>query len=253
MRYFIDTEFIEGWKKPIKWLPTIGNFNKPYHSIQLISIGIVASDGREYYAISNEFDWRDASKWVVENVLFGLPLKATVQDYNDGTSLDSEMKCCVIPNPLYKSNAQIANEIIQFIHEPVLKKYDDGMMFADETLKQVYDCKLEPNHEFYAYYADYDWVLFCSLFGTMMDLPKGFPMFCIDLKQTFDEKQMAWANNTDSYRFMMCRAMFKNGQKIYSVEVDLKKLSTYPEQENEHNALSDAKWNLELYKFLQAL
>jgi hypothetical protein len=47
-RYFFDTEFIEGWKKPIKWLPTVGRFNKPYHSIQLISIGIVAEDGREY-------------------------------------------------------------------------------------------------------------------------------------------------------------------------------------------------------------
>ena len=28
---------------------------------------------------------------------------------------------------------------------------------------------------------------------------------------------------------------------------------TYPKQINEHNSLSDAKWNFELYKFLQEL
>jgi hypothetical protein len=37
--------------------------------------------------------------------------------------------------------------------------------------------------EFWGYYADYDWVVFCQLFGAMVDLPKGWPMYCNDLKQ----------------------------------------------------------------------
>jgi hypothetical protein len=37
--------------------------------------------------------------------------------------------------------------------------------------------------EFWGYYADYDWVVFCQLFGAMVDLPKGFPMFCRDVIQ----------------------------------------------------------------------
>lgn len=41
----------------------------------------------------------------------------------------------------------------------------------------------DPKPEFWGYYADYDWVLFCGLFGTMVDLPKGWPMFCRDLIQ----------------------------------------------------------------------
>jgi hypothetical protein len=41
--------------------------------------------------------------------------------------------------------------------------------------------------EFWAYYADYDWVALCQLFGTMMDLPKGWPMYCRDVKQLCDE------------------------------------------------------------------
>jgi len=37
--------------------------------------------------------------------------------------------------------------------------------------------------EFWAYYADYDWVVLCQLYGRMIDLPEGWPMFCRDLQQ----------------------------------------------------------------------
>lgn len=36
--------------------------------------------------------------------------------------------------------------------------------------------------EFWAYFASYDWVALCQLFGTMMDLPKGWPMYVHDFK-----------------------------------------------------------------------
>ncbi|MBZ8178165.1 polyadenylate-specific 3'-exoribonuclease AS [Corynebacterium poyangense] len=60
MRYFYDTEFIEDG-----------------HTIELISIGIVAEDGREYYAVSTEFDPAKANSWVAENVLAKLPSPGT--------------------------------------------------------------------------------------------------------------------------------------------------------------------------------
>ena len=41
--------------------------------------------------------------------------------------------------------------------------------------------------EFWAYYAAYDWVVLCQLYGTMMDLPDGWPMFCRDLQQVRSE------------------------------------------------------------------
>ena len=40
-----------------------------------------------------------------------------------------------------------------------------------------------PDPEFWADYASYDWVALCQLFGTMMDLPAGWPMFCNDVQQ----------------------------------------------------------------------
>jgi 3' exoribonuclease, RNase T-like len=59
VKYWIDTEFIEG----------------PY-TIDLISIGVVAEDGREFYAESNEVDWSKASRWTLLNVRPQLGAKA---------------------------------------------------------------------------------------------------------------------------------------------------------------------------------
>lgn len=37
--------------------------------------------------------------------------------------------------------------------------------------------------EFWADYGAYDWVALCQLFGAMIDLPRGWPMFCRDIQQ----------------------------------------------------------------------
>ena len=66
MKYFIDTEFIEG--KPTEstsWLILKRRggglmFGLPKPTIDLISIGIVCEDGREYYAISKDFNLKEA-------------------------------------------------------------------------------------------------------------------------------------------------------------------------------------------------
>ena len=60
MRYFYDTEFIDDG-----------------YTIELISIGVVAEDGREYYAVSTEFNPERAGSWVRANVLPKLPPPAS--------------------------------------------------------------------------------------------------------------------------------------------------------------------------------
>lgn len=241
MKYFIDTEFIEGFHKPL--------FGKKRHFIDLISIGIVAEDGREYYAISKEYNYKDADDWVKENVIIPIYKQEISGDRRNHIDAGHFHKC--IPNG--KSNKQIAEEIFQFC--------------TDDTLtieKAKYYNVVKDNIEFYGYYADYDWVLFCSLFGRMIDLPNGFPMYCKDLKQMLDEK----ANAIDQLE--MTRHLFSDKNWEFTSEIPktfhsiddytldmkiemLKSRSNYPKQTNEHNALSDAKWNFELYKFLKNL
>lgn len=196
MKYFFDTEFHEYKRDGV-------------NTIELISIGIVAEDGREYYAVANEFDVQAAigNPWLHEHVINPI-LAGFASDRPD-----------ISPQTVFfamgKSNSDIAREIVEFTG---VTEYSTG-----ETT------------EFYAYYADYDWVVFCWLFGRMIDLPDGFPMYCKDLKQMLDDVQDA-------------NALFVPGN-----DCTLKDHPDYPTQENEHNALDDAKWNLALYNFLSSL
>ena len=59
MRFFYDCEFIEDGV-----------------TIDLVSIGVVDEEGREFYAVSTEFDPERAGPWVRQNVLNQLPSPA---------------------------------------------------------------------------------------------------------------------------------------------------------------------------------
>lgn len=67
-----------------------------------------------------------------------------------------------------------------------------------------------PIPEFWSYFGSYDWVLLCQMYGRMIDLPSGWPMFCLDLKQE-----------------MISRGVVR---------------SELPIQGTKHHALSDAFW-----------
>lgn len=154
--------------------------------IELISIGLVSETGREYYAVNSDCDCTNADDWVLENVLRKMP------EYN---TKDNNLRATTV----LKTTKDIRNEIYEFCGQ------DKGE-----------EC------EFYGFYSSYDWVVFCWIFGKMIDLPSGFPKYCIDLKQ------MMWQLGLDSeWKHKYC-----------------------PDPIGEHNALVDAKWNLKLYKLL---
>lgn len=236
MKYFLDTEFLEGTQKTL--------FGKTKPTIDLISIGIVCEDGREYYAISKDFNLKEAWNrydikieqvsgdmrnhypsgikhkvyWLRENVLKNIFPEKVGMNY-------IQFKRLV--NHFGKSNEQIAKEIKHFVaNRPIENNKEQWIL--DYDTKDV---------QFYGYYADYDWVVFCWLFGRMIDLPKGFPMYCIDLKQTLNEMPERPKRTIFGYR------------TIEAIKED----PNYPKQTNEHNALADAHWNYELYKFLNTL
>lgn len=224
MKYFLDTEFIEGFHKPF--------LGKRRHFIDLISIGIVAEDGREYYTISNEFDldyiFNNEDTWVRDNVLKPIYDHLVSKESNYSKTYHYHLYTPFSKKSMKtllkwhgKSNAAIAGEIKHFCLSNPVKDNGDGS----------HTITLQKNTEFYAYYADYDWVVFCSLFGRMIDLPKGFPMYCRDLKQTMDEK---------------CKEISETPDTI-------KELNGFPKQENEHSAIDDARWNKKLYEFLQTI
>ena len=245
MRYFLDTEFTEGTQK--SW------FGKTKPTIDLISIGIVAEDGREFYEISKDFNLKEAWNrfdlkpdienggmkkvyWIRDNVLKSI-YKELIQKERYAREYHSDLvtfsykglKNLIKWNG--KTNKEIAEGILHFTHGVYTK---DSNGIGTGLIKDT-------NPQFYAYFADYDWVAFCWLFGRMIDLPKGFSWYCNDLKQTLDEKQ-AKLNILRAYNSIIPNWIEK-----------IQEHPDYPKQANEHNALADARWTFELYKFLQKL
>lgn len=158
MKWFLDTEFYER-----------GGYGRG--SIDLISVGLVNSQGEPYYAENATFDWRDVPRghWLHDNV----------KPHLTGST---------------KLPSQIRDDIVQIVG---------------------------PKPEFWGWYCDYDWVVFCWLFGRMIDLPRHFPKFCRDLKQLTKERHIDAA--------------------------------TLPKQTGTaHNALDDARWNALVHRTIIA-
>ena len=154
-------------------------------TIDLISIGVVREDGRTFYAISTEFKAKRASQWVKDNVLIHLPERyATPPPYGSPNAFEKSMA--------WMDRKTIKADLLRFIG-------DDAP-------------------EWWGYYSAYDHVALCQIFGTMMDLPEGWPFYTRDLKQWADE-----------------------------LGVDL---SERVPQETEHHALADAQWNKKAYEYL---
>jgi len=169
MKYFFDTEFIEA-----------------RGHLELVSIGMEAGDGRQFYAESSEFSVSMANPFVLEHVLPKLKF------WNNKDSIINKNEFHTCGNTLtevYGTLDYIKTHLTLFIGP-------------------------EKKPKFYSYYADYDWVLFCWIFGTMCDLPENFPMYCRDLKQMMSH---------------------------YKVN------SQPPKPANLHNALDDAIWHKQLY------
>jgi len=216
MKFFLDTEFHE-FKKGKRIL---GIQTAAIDTIDLISIGIVTETGETFYEICNEFDIEEAwnNEWLNANVLTKL--------FQDLLNLESEFPLTntdvsdyTLWNLSYllrkqgSTKAVIAKRVKEFV-------YLHSQINDPEAIENWEDVKHLFPIEFYGYYADYDWVVLCWLFGRMIDLPAGFPFYCRDLKQMLDD------------------------------EGDLGpdwKQENCPVPVEEHNALADAEWNLDLY------
>jgi hypothetical protein len=185
MRIWYDTEFLEDG-----------------HTIDLISIGMVAEDGRQYYAVNADADWdRIAdSDWLCENVVPSLPL----------------MPCGTLPDLITKMGPASGKRWAFAID-----RYNSDVRPRWLIANEVRDFILAtPDPSLWAWYGAYDHVALCQLWGTMVSLPKGVPMWTNDLKQE-------------------CERL--GNPKV-------------PQQaEGEHNALADARRNWVIDEFLAGL
>lgn len=137
--YAYDAEFLEDSK-----------------TIELISIGFVCEDGREYYAVNRDMPVRRIRKepWLMANVVPSLP-----KPYGDWNNHMPRSWLFDYHNHAVKKRDRIATEVRDFLlggeHEP----------------------------ELWADYGAYDHVVYAQLFGRMVDLPEGLPMHTNEIQQ----------------------------------------------------------------------
>ena len=150
MNIYYDSEFLEDGS-----------------TIDLISIGMVAEDGREFYAVNSEAPWDQIKKddWLVRNVLPSLPVTAwnLLDTYvNHSPNLFPRPSISLVGPDLSDKRVRprqvIANEVRDFI-------------------------LAAPAPSLWADYCSYDHVVLCQLWGPMIDLPPGVPMWTHDLRQ----------------------------------------------------------------------
>lgn len=280
MKYFLDTEFIEG-PQDKRFLGFKIGETKP--TIDLISIGIVCEDGRQLYEVSREFNVREAwfryqikeigtpynsygekstrkNYWLRENVLYRIfwdlysmeSPKEAKEHYGTGKNgynnfvhhKRSKDNCFNEFERLVlrygKSSKYISKKIVNFINFET--KNEGGQLVSGTFLPNV-----KPNPEFYANYCSYDWVVFCWIFGKMIELPSGFPMFCNDLQQLLNERVEVLKNNLNSQSQSKENELFDSKKVRYMI----KNSPNHPVQDSydKHHALMDAMYDKEIYNF----
>ena len=133
------------------WYDT--EFLEDGRTIELISVGMVREDTAKLYLINQDLDFGKlvGNEWVMENVVPHLPVRMRADECPEW---DYEHKDFFRVNSRWRIKAAVKEFVLQY-PEPVL--------WAD--------------------YGAYDHVVLAQLFGRMIDLPDGFPMWTGDLQQ----------------------------------------------------------------------
>lgn len=154
MEFCHDQEFLEDGK-----------------TIELISIGILAGNGQEYYAENLDvigdrtgpLDRLRNHPWLMANVVPSLSLpaqKLIIGDVNHWSDLITSS------HPVLKARWKIAAEVQQFFARHGAPCRDDNQLRT--------------------WYGSYDHVSLAQLFGPMISLPPQIPMYTNDLKPIVD-------------------------------------------------------------------
>lgn len=114
-----------------------------------------------------------------------------------------------------ESNEFDPNRACPWVQKNVLPHLQGIGIPRKEIASKVLEFVGRDNPEFWGYFAAYDWVVLCQLYGRMIDLPQGWPMFCRDLMQ-----------------------------------LDVNR-SSFPKHEGTlHNALDDARWTRDAWEYI---
>lgn len=148
MRYWYDWEFVE---------------RGPFKATLPLSVGIVAEDDREFYAqFMDGVSEALFNPWMRDNVL---PRLTHFESTYDAEKNTAHIQIC--------QDHEVGTGDCPWLDYRELGGLLQAFMRPESFGKP----------ELWGYFADYDHVLLAQAFGRMIDLPKGFPMYTLDVKQ----------------------------------------------------------------------
>lgn len=189
-------------------------FEGLYKDAKLISIGLVADDGRELYCELADIDVTKQNEWIVDNVLANTALYSNqVGDYKSIADFINN-KCSFVEDITDPSNyfcgykQEVADKIKNW-----LSVYDEVQLVSDVS--------------------HYDMVQFIDLFEEAFKLPDNICAYCHDINQDI----ASYLNISDKQAFDYSREqiLFDNGMAITG---------------KKHNSLYDAHVIKSIYKIV---
>lgn len=223
MRIYYDTEFVEDGR-----------------TVDLISIGMVREDGAELYLVNEEIDsWivsdsngdnalydkitkGSNAEFLMTNVIPHLPIKKRydgkpIFEYrrSDRGSFRLDEADNRVVSRRYIRNAVRAFVLDVQPGERVRMETGLGLSGEPEITEMV---RVDPV-ELWAWYGAYDHLVLAQLFGRMVDLPAGFPMYTCDIQQ-------------------------------YADHLGVGEDRLPPQPKDAHNALADARWVRDAWRAL---
>lgn len=150
MKLFFDTEF-----------------TGLHQNTKLISIGIVALDGRYFYAEFNDYNKAQVNDWIQENVIKNLM-------FNDKETHCIEESLV----PYNKVNDDYPSLRIRMKNDTtnIVNKLNEWLQQFDGEIQIWSDC------------LSYDWVLFNQLFGGAQNIPSNINYIPMDICTSFYDK-----------------------------------------------------------------
>jgi hypothetical protein len=145
-------------------------FTGLHQNTTLISIGLIAETGQTFYAELNDYDKSQVDEWVQNNVIKNLlmcePKEGEEEPYSAIRHVDNP-----VGNDFFKSYSvelRCDRKFLQFELSEWLSQFKEIEMWGD--------C------------LSYDWVLFCQIFGSAINIPKHIYYIPFDISTVFKLK-----------------------------------------------------------------
>lgn len=285
MNFYLDTEYSEGFRKPIWWLPSYG-FNKQHYLVDFISIGIICENGDSYYAINKDIDL----KWIWDQYdITGTNSPYPLRNYFIRNNILKIIWECLEYKDYREDKNDIKQEYFDILdnHSTELEKirfFVDNMLpygfnkeFKYSRLKELINkfgkTRKQIVHEItnfvyekseiYNPQSISNWDYVKNLFPINFHAYYGahdWQIFC-SLYGGLDKLPIGFPKYYNDLKIMLDKAAdaleLYNNKRIIDFDTKLNIFKclkidniSYPIKELEYHSLHGAKWNFDLHKFI---